>query len=47
VLFSPAFASFDQYANFRARAMEFHQWLRERRAAGSGPAPAAVQSAAS
>ncbi|MCY2956519.1 MAG: UDP-N-acetylmuramoyl-L-alanine--D-glutamate ligase [Planctomycetota bacterium] len=25
VLFSPAFASFDQYPNFRARALEFHQ----------------------
>lgn len=27
VLFSPAFASFDQYPNFRARALEFHAWL--------------------
>ncbi|MFT4516017.1 MAG: UDP-N-acetylmuramoylalanine--D-glutamate ligase [Planctomycetota bacterium] len=33
VLFSPAFASFDQYPNFRARALEFHSLLRERRAA--------------
>ena len=32
VLFSPAFASFDQYPNFRARALEFHALLRERRA---------------
>jgi len=32
VLFSPAFASFDQYPNFRARALEFHRLLRERRA---------------
>jgi UDP-N-acetylmuramoylalanine--D-glutamate ligase len=31
VLFSPAFASFDQYPNFRARALEFHQWLTNRR----------------
>ena len=29
VLFSPAFASFDQYANFRARAVEFHSLVRE------------------
>lgn len=28
VLFSPAFASFDQYPNFRARAQEFHAWAR-------------------
>ena len=34
VLFSPAFASFDQYPNFRARALEFHAALRERRASG-------------
>lgn len=27
VLFSPAFASFDQYPNFRARAHEFHELL--------------------
>ncbi|MCK5941351.1 MAG: hypothetical protein KAI24_05215, partial [Planctomycetes bacterium] len=33
VLFSPAFASFDQYANFRARALAFHALLRERGAA--------------
>lgn len=33
VLFSPAFASFDQYPNFRTRALEFHSLLRERRAA--------------
>ncbi len=32
VLFSPAFASFDQYPNFRARALEFHAWLASRRA---------------
>lgn len=31
VLFSPAFASFDQYPNFRARALEFHAWARARR----------------
>ena len=35
VLFSPAFASFDQYPNFRARALEFHSLLRERRAAAT------------
>lgn len=34
VLFSPAFASFDQYPNFRARALEFHAWLTARRAGG-------------
>ena len=28
VLFSPAFASFDQYANFRERAEEFRTWAR-------------------
>jgi len=28
VLFSPGFASFDQYPNFRARALDFHAWLR-------------------
>ncbi len=33
VLFSPAFASFDQYPNFRARAREFHELVRQRRAA--------------
>jgi len=32
LLFSPAFASFDQYPNFRARGEEFHRLLRERRA---------------
>ncbi|MCC7065127.1 MAG: UDP-N-acetylmuramoyl-L-alanine--D-glutamate ligase [Planctomycetes bacterium] len=32
ILFSPAFASFDQYPNFRARALEFHSWLASRRA---------------
>ena len=34
VLWSPAFASFDQYPNFRARALEFHAWLSARRADG-------------
>ena len=38
VLWSPAFASFDQYPNFRARALEFHQLLAERRA-GEQAAP--------
>ncbi len=32
VLFSPAFASFDRYPNFRARAQEFHAWLASSRA---------------
>ncbi|MBM4062466.1 MAG: UDP-N-acetylmuramoyl-L-alanine--D-glutamate ligase [Planctomycetes bacterium] len=32
VLWSPAFASFDQYPNFRARALDFHAWLAARRA---------------
>ena len=31
VLFSPAFASFDQYPNFRSRALEFHSLVRDRR----------------
>lgn len=38
VLFSPAFASFDQYANFRARALDFHAWLAARRGDGAAPA---------
>jgi len=37
VLFSPAFASFDQYPNFRSRALEFHSLLRERRAGSTRP----------
>jgi UDP-N-acetylmuramoylalanine--D-glutamate ligase len=32
VLWSPAFASFDQYPNFRARALEFHALLAQVRA---------------
>ncbi len=32
ILWSPAFASFDQYPNFRARALEFHALLAESRA---------------
>src|SRR5690606_8479438 len=31
ILFSPGFASFDQYPNFRARAEHFHAWLRSAR----------------
>lgn len=45
VLFSPAFASFDQYPNFRARALEFHSAVRERRAGretGHEPSAATV-----
>ncbi len=34
ILWSPAFASFDQYPNFRARALEFHALLAEGRAQG-------------
>jgi UDP-N-acetylmuramoylalanine--D-glutamate ligase len=41
VLFSPAFASFDQYPNFRARALEFHRWAASL-AGGTGDAVAAV-----
>lgn len=36
ILFSPAFASFDQYPNFRARALEFHHWLAEQRMLTAG-----------
>jgi UDP-N-acetylmuramoylalanine--D-glutamate ligase len=42
VLFSPAFASFDQYPNFRVRAQEFLQWLGQGAASGT-PAAAARQ----
>ncbi|GAB4155147.1 MAG: UDP-N-acetylmuramoyl-L-alanine--D-glutamate ligase [Planctomycetota bacterium] len=42
ILFSPAFASFDQYPNFRARALEFRAWLEERRGGRSPRASAAV-----
>ena len=35
VLWSPAFASFDQYPNFRARALEFHALLGEERQFGA------------
>ena len=31
LLFSPAFASFDQFPNFRARALTFHDWLAAQR----------------
>lgn len=41
VLWSPAFASFDQYANFRARALEFHALL----AGGAMPMPPAASEA--
>lgn len=43
VLFSPAFASFDQYPNFRARALEFHQRIAELR--NGAPATAHQQTA--
>jgi UDP-N-acetylmuramoylalanine--D-glutamate ligase len=35
VLWSPAFASFDQYPNFRSRALEFHALLADVRAAAA------------
>ena len=41
IVFSPAFASFDQYPNFRARALEFHDWLRTWRGAPRADAEAA------
>jgi UDP-N-acetylmuramoylalanine--D-glutamate ligase len=37
VLWSPAFASFDQYPNFRARALEFHALLAAAATGGSPP----------
>lgn len=40
LLWSPAFASFDQYPNFRARALEFHQWLATRRGGAAAAATA-------
>jgi UDP-N-acetylmuramoylalanine--D-glutamate ligase len=43
VLWSPAFASFDQYPNFRARALEFQRWLDSRR---PGTAPGAPERSA-
>jgi UDP-N-acetylmuramoylalanine--D-glutamate ligase len=39
ILFSPGFASFDQYPNFRVRALEFHAWLTARRSAGETTHP--------
>jgi len=45
VLFSPAFASFDQYPNFRARALEFHEWLRGTPPASSPPPRAEARGA--
>ncbi|HEX6811535.1 MAG TPA: UDP-N-acetylmuramoyl-L-alanine--D-glutamate ligase [Planctomycetota bacterium] len=41
VLFSPAFASFDQYPNFRARALDFHAWLGARPGTARADADAA------
>ncbi|MCC6671349.1 MAG: UDP-N-acetylmuramoyl-L-alanine--D-glutamate ligase [Planctomycetes bacterium] len=38
LLFSPAFASFDQYLNFRARAEDFRGWLRALVSPASDPA---------
>ncbi len=47
LLFSPAFASFDQYHNFRARAEAFHRWLRGAASAqGQPPGGAAAGSGA-
>lgn len=36
ILFSPGFASFDQFPNFRARALAFHDWLRSASSRTSG-----------
>jgi UDP-N-acetylmuramoylalanine--D-glutamate ligase len=44
LLFSPAFASFDQYPNFRARAQDFHAWLLARQG-GGGTATAGAANA--
>jgi UDP-N-acetylmuramoylalanine--D-glutamate ligase len=41
VLFSPAFASFDQYPNFRARALEFHRLVAARQNAATAADAAA------
>ena len=41
LVFSPAFASFDQYPNFRARALEFHAWANARRGIATSPAASA------
>ena len=40
LLFSPAYASFDQYPNFRARALAFHALLRAHRQGTANSAPA-------
>lgn len=45
VLFSPAFASFDQYPNFRARALEFHALVAARRSQKGQPAAAKASGA--
>lgn len=42
LLFSPAFASFDQYPNFRSRALEFHALVRDHRAAPAQAGAATV-----
>ncbi len=39
---SPGFASYDQYPNFRARALAFHNWLRQRRCSGTTSTQAGV-----
>jgi len=44
LLFSPAFASFDQYPNFRARALEFHAWAATKRSPRGIAAPIAATS---
>lgn len=41
VLWSPAFASFDQYPNFRARALEFHALLAAATTGSTPPASSA------
>ncbi len=42
VLFSPAFASFDQYPNFRARARALHHWLQRQTDNAATTAPFGV-----
>ena len=44
LLFSPAFASFDQYPNFKARALEFHAWAAAKRSPRGIAAPIAATS---
>ncbi len=45
LLFSPAFSSFDQYPNYRARALEFHAWATARRGGPAAGKPDAATAA--